>query len=98
MQLPSASAARRLRLNPGQMALILTMLSSDTPGRQPSALTITVLRPDLFRITLETPQSGLDGERLQAAQALAAADLPPACRTAGPGNSPQRNGPSVRGR
>jgi hypothetical protein len=74
MQLPSASAARRLRLNPGQMALIVTMLFRDGPDHQPTALTVTVLRPDLFRVRLETPQAGLDGERLQAALALAATD------------------------
>lgn len=74
MQLPSASAARRLRLNPGQMALIITMLFCDGPGYQPAALTTTVLRPDLFRVTLATAQAGLDGERLQAALALAATD------------------------
>jgi hypothetical protein len=74
MQLPSASAARRLRLNPGQMALIVTMLFCDGPEHQPAALTVTVLRPDLFRVRLETPQAGLDGERLQAALALGVTD------------------------
>lgn len=75
MQLPSASAARRLRLNPGQMALIITMLYCDGPGHEPTALTISVLRPDLFRVTMEASQASLDGERLQSALALAAADL-----------------------
>lgn len=57
------------------MALVVTMLLYDGLGQQPVALTNSVLRPDLFRITLETPQAGLDGERLQAALALAGTDI-----------------------
>lgn len=93
MQLPSASAARRLRLRPGQMALVISMLFCDGPGHQPAALTVTVLRPDMFQITLESQPAGLDGKGLQATLSLAAADLPGA-----PGDGRRATGDGRRGR
>jgi DNA-binding GntR family transcriptional regulator len=53
MELPPASVAKRLRLRAGQMAVLVTVVSGDGSGHAPAALTATVLRPDMFRISVE---------------------------------------------
>jgi hypothetical protein len=58
MQLPPSSVARKLRLAAGQMAVLVTALLGDGTGAVvgpgPAALSVSVLRPDMFRITLAT--------------------------------------------
>jgi DNA-binding GntR family transcriptional regulator len=54
MRMPSASAACKLRMRPGQLALIVSILLSDGHRHEPAALTVTVMRPDMFQITLQT--------------------------------------------
>ena len=89
MQLPPAWLIRKLRLAAGQLAVLVTVLFSDGAlgdgafaggacgdgtGSWPAALTTAALRPDMFRITLATGQSGTcDGSRL-ASWSLAAPD------------------------
>ena len=56
---PPPALARRLRLAAGQPAVHLTTRFDDLQQRQPVALTIGVLRPDLFRIVLQATERPL---------------------------------------
>ncbi len=51
---PQPSAARSLRLAPGQPVITVTVRFEDTQTRSPAALTVVQLRPELFRIAIET--------------------------------------------
>jgi DNA-binding GntR family transcriptional regulator len=53
---PAPSVARSLRLAAGQPAVNVTVRYDNTEGR-PIALASAVLRPDLFRVVVESPQS-----------------------------------------
>jgi DNA-binding GntR family transcriptional regulator len=53
MQPPPPSVARSLRLAAGQPAALVTVRFDDPDGR-PVALTVAVLRPDLFRIVVDS--------------------------------------------
>jgi DNA-binding GntR family transcriptional regulator len=61
MQPPPPSVARSLRLSSGQPAAIVTVRFDDPAHGRPAALTITVLRPDLFRIVVESPAGSARG-------------------------------------
>jgi Bacterial regulatory proteins, gntR family len=54
MQPPPPSVARSLRLTAGQPAAMVTVRFDDPDENKPVALTIAVLRPDLFRIVVES--------------------------------------------
>jgi DNA-binding GntR family transcriptional regulator len=54
MQPPPPSVARSLRLSAGQPAALVTVRFDDQKTGRPVALTIAVLRPDLFRIVVES--------------------------------------------
>lgn len=58
VQLPSPSAARTLRLAPGEPAITVTVSFTGPGPGSPLAVTAAVLRPDLFRIVIESPASG----------------------------------------
>jgi hypothetical protein len=55
MQPPPPAVARSLRLSAGQPAVMLTVRFEDPGNGRPAALTVAVLRPDLFRIVVESP-------------------------------------------
>ena len=60
---PPPSVARSLRLSAGQPAALVTVRFDDPEAGRPVALTIAVLRPDLFRIVVESGENPLgDGE------------------------------------
>ena len=59
MQQPPPSVARSLRLPPGQLAALVTVRFDDPDLGKPAAVTIAVLRPDLFRIVVESPAAPL---------------------------------------
>ena len=61
MQLPPAAVARSLRLPPGQPAAMVAVRFDDPQTAQPVALTFTAIRPDLFRIVVESGESPLPG-------------------------------------
>ena len=65
MHPPPPSVARSLRLSSGQSAAMVTVRFDDPAEGRPAALTITVLRADLFRIVVESPAGfssrGTDG-------------------------------------
>lgn len=55
MQPPPSSVARGLRLRAGQPAAIVTVRFDDPTAGKPVALTVAALRPDLFRIVIDSP-------------------------------------------
>jgi DNA-binding GntR family transcriptional regulator len=55
MQAPPPSVARSLRLTAGQPAMIVTTRFNDSDTGRPVALSIAVLRPEMFRVVLQTP-------------------------------------------
>jgi DNA-binding GntR family transcriptional regulator len=64
MQPPPAAVARSLRLPAGQPAAMVAVRFDDPRTGQPAALTFAAVRPDLFRIVVESGESLLpDGGR-----------------------------------
>ena len=63
MQLPPPAVARSLRLSAGQPAAMITVRFDDPATSVPVALTVTVLRPDLFRIVIQTARTPLTDDR-----------------------------------
>jgi len=59
LQAPPPSVARSLRLTAGQPALMITVRFHQPGTDRPVALTIAVLRPDMFRVIVQTPQPTL---------------------------------------
>ena len=55
MQPPPSSVARGLRLRAGQPAAVVTVRFDDPVAGRPVALTVAALRPDLFRIVIDSP-------------------------------------------
>ncbi len=55
MQLPPPSVARSLRLSAGEPATLIIVRFSPPGQHQPAALTIAALRPDKFRILIQSP-------------------------------------------
>ncbi len=62
MRPPQPSITRSLRLAAGQPAVAVTIRFDDPSGGSPLALTVAVLRPDLFRIVVEAPASPPEGD------------------------------------
>jgi DNA-binding GntR family transcriptional regulator len=56
LQPPAPSVARSLRLAAGQPAVNVTV-RFDSPAGSPVALSTAVLRPDMFRVVVESPQA-----------------------------------------
>lgn len=71
MEPPPVAVARRLRLAPGEMAVLVTVVFADTGECGPAALTAVVLRPGMFRIIVGTPAPEADRPRPRAAWPLA---------------------------
>ena len=61
MQPPPPSIARSLRLSAGQSAVKVTVRFDDPATGRPAALTVAVLRPELFRIVVQTAEMPLPG-------------------------------------
>jgi DNA-binding GntR family transcriptional regulator len=59
MQPPPPAVARSLRLAAGQPATIVTVRFDAVDGARPVALTVAVLRSDLFRVVIQSPQRPL---------------------------------------
>ena len=55
MQPPPSSVARGLRLRAGQPAAMVTVRFDEPTACKPVALTVAALRPDLFRIVIDSP-------------------------------------------
>jgi hypothetical protein len=54
---PPPSVARSLRLSAGQSVATVTVRFEDPAGSSPVALTMAMLRPDLFRIVVQAPET-----------------------------------------
>jgi DNA-binding GntR family transcriptional regulator len=64
LQAPAPAVARSLRLTAGQPAVSVTVRFDEPDTGRPVALTTAVLRPDMFRVVVETPKPPLpDGSR-----------------------------------
>jgi UTRA domain len=74
MDLPPVSVAKRLRLYPGQLAVLVTILSRQDSSSGPAGLTATVLRPDMFSVSLVTARPAAGGDGIDPAWSLAAAE------------------------
>ena len=61
LQPPPPAVARSLRLSVGQSAATVTVRFDDPARGRPAALTVAVLRADMFRIVVESPASQSDG-------------------------------------
>ena len=59
LQAPPPSVARSLRLTAGQPAIMVTVRFDEMDTGRPVALTIAVLRPDMFRVVVQTPRPPL---------------------------------------
>ncbi len=63
LQAPPPSVARSLRLTAGQPAMMVTVRFDDEHAGRPVALSIAVLRPDMFRVVVQSPRPPLpDGD------------------------------------
>jgi len=51
---PQPSVARSLRLVPGQPAITVTVRFDDPAAARPAGLTVVILKPELFRVVVET--------------------------------------------
>jgi DNA-binding GntR family transcriptional regulator len=63
MQLPPPSVARSLRLSPVQPAAMVTVRFDDPDTGAPVALTVAVLRTDLFRVVVQTADQPVPGDQ-----------------------------------
>ncbi len=61
MQPPPPAVARSLRLPAGHPATIVTVRFDDPSDGTPAALTVAVLRSELFRVALQSPHAPLAG-------------------------------------
>jgi DNA-binding GntR family transcriptional regulator len=54
MSPPQPAVARSLRLSPGQPVITVTVRFEDSDSGSPTALTVVMLKPELFRVAIET--------------------------------------------
>jgi DNA-binding GntR family transcriptional regulator len=57
MSPPQPSIARSLRLSPGQAVITVTVRFDDTATGKPAGLTVVMLKPELFRIAIDTAEA-----------------------------------------
>jgi len=69
MSPPQPSIARSLRLSPGQPVITVTARFDDAVTGEPAGLTVVVLRPELFRVAIDTTEAPA-GTRLAARPGL----------------------------
>ncbi len=63
MSPPQPSVARSLRLSPGQAAITVTVGFQDPATAAPAGLAVVVLKPELFRVAVETTGAADGGRR-----------------------------------
>jgi len=76
MSPPQPSIARSLRLAPGQPVITVTVRFDDTATGEPAGLTVVMLKPELFRIAIDT--SGAPAGSSLAEQSACTSDGGPA--------------------
>ncbi len=57
MSPPQPSIARSLRLSPGQPVITVTVRFDDAATGEPAGLTVVMLRPELFRVAIDTTEA-----------------------------------------
>ena len=57
MSPPQPSIARSLRLSPGQPVITVTVRFDDTATGEPAGLTVVMLKPELFRVAIDTGEA-----------------------------------------
>jgi DNA-binding GntR family transcriptional regulator len=57
MSPPQPSIARSLRLSPGQPVIMVTIRFDDSATGEPAALTVVMLKPELFRVAIDTTEA-----------------------------------------
>ena len=57
MSPPQPSVARSLRLSPGQPVITVTVRFDDADTGEPAGLTVVMLKPELFRIAIDTTEA-----------------------------------------
>ena len=57
MSPPQPSIARSLRLSPGQPVIMVTIRFDDTATGEPAGLTVVMLKPELFRVAIDTTEA-----------------------------------------
>jgi DNA-binding GntR family transcriptional regulator len=57
MSPPQPAIARSLRLSPGQPVITVTARFDDAVTGEPAGLTVVVLRPELFRVAIDTTEA-----------------------------------------
>ena len=57
MSPPQPSVARSLRLSPGLPVITVTVRFDDTATGEPAGLTVVMLKPELFRVAIDTSQA-----------------------------------------
>jgi DNA-binding GntR family transcriptional regulator len=57
MSPPQPSIARSLRLSPGQPVITVTVRFDDAATGEPAGLTVVMLKPELFRIAIDTTET-----------------------------------------
>jgi hypothetical protein len=56
MSPPQPAVARSLRLSPGQPVITVTVRFADSAAGISSGLTVVMLKPELFRVEIDTAQ------------------------------------------
>jgi len=56
MSPPQPAVARSLRLSPGQLVITVTVRFDDSDTGSPAGLTVVMLRPELFRVAIDTTE------------------------------------------
>jgi DNA-binding GntR family transcriptional regulator len=59
MSPPQPSIARSLRLSPGQLVMTVTARFDDSVTGEPAGLTVVMLKPELFRIAIDTTETAV---------------------------------------
>ena len=57
MSPPQPSIARSLRLSPGQPVIAVTIRFDDSATGEPAGLTVVMLKPELFRVAIDTTEA-----------------------------------------
>ena len=57
MSPPQPSIARSLRLSPGLPVIMVTVRFDDPATGEPAGLTVVMLKPELFRVAIDTSEA-----------------------------------------
>jgi hypothetical protein len=64
MSPPQPAVARSLRLSPGQPVITVTIRFDDSATGSPAGLTVVTLKPELFRVAIETTEAHVSAPSL----------------------------------